>query len=140
VQQVKIDRVDSQAFEAALTCFRHVRARSVMRIHFGDDEHAIALTVDCIRHDFFRAAFAVHLGGIDQSHAKINAQAQRRDFICVRVFVFTHSPCSLTERRYTRAIWQLKFFHSLSQFIRTISPISWTTRRSSVRRTLQISV
>src|SRR5215475_875719 len=51
MQKVKIDCVDSEAFETALTCFWQFRARSVMRIHLGDNDNAIALILDCIAHN-----------------------------------------------------------------------------------------
>jgi hypothetical protein len=98
MQQVKIDRIDAKTLETALTCFRQFRPRRVVRIHFRDDENAIALIVDRIRRDFFRAAFAVHFRGIDQSHAEIDAQTQSRDLIHVRVLVFAHAPGSLPQR------------------------------------------
>jgi hypothetical protein len=45
-----------------------------MRIHFGDNEHAIALILDGIGHNSLRAAFAIHLGRIDQCHAELDSE------------------------------------------------------------------
>ena len=45
-----------------------------MRINLGNNEHAIALTLDRIGHDFFGTAFAIHLGGIDQCHAELDSE------------------------------------------------------------------
>ena len=75
-----------------------------MRIHFRDNENAIALTIDRVRHHFFRAAFAIHFRGIDQGHAEIDPQAQSRDLIRVRVLVLAHAPGALTQRRNNFAI------------------------------------
>src|SRR5947207_10288230 len=75
MQKVKVDRVYSETFETALTCFWQFGARRVMRINLRNNEHAIALTLDCISHNFFRAAFAIHLGGIDQCHAQLDSEA-----------------------------------------------------------------
>ena len=82
-----------------------------MRIRFGDDKYAIALTLDCICHHFFSAAVAVHLRGIDQRHAEINSQTQRRDFSRVRAFLFAHSPRALTQHGNARAIGKCDCFH-----------------------------
>ena len=98
MQQIKIDRVDAKTFETAPACFWQSRARCVTRRHFRDNEHAIALTLDRGRHDFFRAAVAVNFRGIDQSHAEIDAQTQRRDLIRMRSFVLAHTPRPLTQR------------------------------------------
>jgi len=72
MQQIQVNDLDAKTLEAALACFWQFRARRVVRIHFGDNENAVALTLNRIGHDLFRAAFAVHLGGIDQSHAEID--------------------------------------------------------------------
>src|SRR5947199_8409778 len=53
MQKVKVDRVYSETFETAFTCFWQFCARRVTRIHFGDNKHAIALILDCIRYDLF---------------------------------------------------------------------------------------
>src|SRR5437879_4532972 len=52
-----------------------------MRINFLDNKHSVALTLDCIGHIPFSTAVSVHLRGINQLHAEINSQTQRRDFI-----------------------------------------------------------
>jgi len=75
-----------------------------VRINFGHDEHAVALASNCVGHDFFRAAFAVHFRGIDQPHPEIDSQTQRCNLVRVRLFLFTHSPSTLTQRRNTFAI------------------------------------
>src|SRR5436305_8872027 len=68
-----------------------------MRIHFGDNKHAIALILDCIRYDFFRTAFAIHLGGIDQCHAQLDSEPQCGDLILVRSCILAHAPGTLTQ-------------------------------------------
>ena len=121
MQQIKIEHIDAKTLEAALARFRQLRARGVVRIHFRDDENAIPLTVDRVGHNFFRFAVAVHFRGIDQRHAEIDTQTQSRDLICVCVFVFTHAPGALTQRRNTLAIWQCDSLHlqsRLRDFIR----------------------
>src|SRR5437667_10755657 len=75
-----------------------------MRIHFGNNEHAIALTLDCVGHDFFRAAFAVHFGGIDQRHTELDSEPQCGHFILVRPRVLAHAPGALTQHGYGFAI------------------------------------
>ena len=82
-----------------------------MRIHFGNNEHAIALILDCIGHNFFRAAFAVHLGGIDQRHAEVDSKSQGSDFIVVRLLVLAHAPGALTQHGYAFAIMNRNNFH-----------------------------
>ena len=74
MQKVKIDYVDSQAFETALACFWQFGAGRVMRIHFGNNEHAVALALDRIGHNFFRTAFAIHLSRIDQCHPELDSE------------------------------------------------------------------
>jgi hypothetical protein len=65
VQEVKIDCINAKPFQTALTCLRQFAPRCVVRIHFRDDKHALALTFDCVGDDLFRVAVAVHLRGVD---------------------------------------------------------------------------
>src|SRR5207244_9120750 len=88
------------------------RARSVIRIDFGDHEHALALAGDRLGRDFFGAAVAVDLGGIDERHPEIDTEAQRRDFIIVRALLFAHASGALAKRGNARAIGESHSFHA----------------------------
>lgn len=48
---------------------------------------------------FLRRSFPVHLAGIDQSHSKFEAQAQRRDLLRSPAGIFSHLPGALAEGR-----------------------------------------
>ena len=111
MQKIKIDRVDAESIQAPLASLGQFRSRRVVRICLGNDEYIIAVTIDCVCDDFFRAAFAVHFGGIDQRHAELDSQTQRRDFIRVGTLLFAHAPRALTEDRNARAIGQFDSFH-----------------------------
>ena len=88
-----------------------------MRINFRDNKHSVALTLDCIGHNPFSTAVSVHLRGINQLHAEINPQTQRRDFIGMCPFPFAHAPRALTQHGNARAIGKCDGFHFVIIFI-----------------------
>ena len=81
----------------------------------------LALIVDRVRYHFFGAAFAVHFRGVDQRHAELDTQTQRRHLLGMLAFVLAHPPGPLTQRGNAFAIEQCNGLHlgeKLQQFYR----------------------
>jgi hypothetical protein len=70
--------------QAALAGRLHAAAVGIVGIDFADQEHLVAAAGDRLAHHFLGAALAVHLGGVDQRHAEVQAQAQRRHLVAAR--------------------------------------------------------
>ncbi len=104
MQEVKIDYAAAETLQAALACLGQFCTRGIMGIHLCHDKYTLALTFDRIGHNLFCAAFAVHFCGIDQAHAEINAQTQRRHFVRVCAFLFAHAPGALTQHGHALTI------------------------------------
>src|SRR5438477_3020765 len=106
MQQVKIDPVGGQPFEAALASSDDAGARAVVRIDFAHDEEVVAETVDSAGDDLFGAAAAIHFGCVDQGHAEIDAEPQCRCLFGGMAAVLSHVPGSLSQRRHPLAAAQ----------------------------------
>jgi hypothetical protein len=63
VEEVEVDRIDSQATQAALARCNGPTSARVVREHLGDQEHLGAPAGDGLAHDLLDLAVAVHLGG-----------------------------------------------------------------------------
>jgi hypothetical protein len=111
MEQVKINRVDTQPTKTAFARLRQFCARSVMRVGLAHDEDALTLAFDRLRHHFLCAAFAVHFGGVDERQAEFNPEAQRGHFFVVGALLFADAPGALSERRNAGAVGQGKGFH-----------------------------
>ena len=62
-----------------------------------------ALPFDRATHYFLCAAIAIHLGGVDQRHAEIDSQLQRRDFALALPCPLAHLPCPQADDGHERA-------------------------------------
>ena len=82
------------------------RSRGIVRQHLADDEDFVAPARDRFGDDFLGAAVAIHLGGVDQGHAEIDAEPQRRDLLVALPAVLAHVPGALAERRNGLAVRQ----------------------------------
>ena len=98
MQQVQVDPVGAQAFQAALAGRHQARARSVVRVHLADDEGFIAAPGQRLAHQLFGGAFAVHLRGVDQPQPQIQTLAQGCDFLGTGGAAVADMPGALPER------------------------------------------
>jgi len=104
VQQIEVDMIGAQPLQAARAGRRHAGARGVVRIHLADHEGPVALAGDRLRHHLLGAAVAVHLGGVDQRHAQVEAEAQRGGLVLGAALALTHPPGALADGRYRGAV------------------------------------
>ena len=84
----------------------HAGAGGVVRIDLADQENAVALALDRLGDDFLGPAFGVHLGGVDQRHAEIDAEAQGIGLPLRVRGAFAHVPGALAESRDLGAVRQ----------------------------------
>src|SRR5947208_3546308 len=62
------------------------------------------LSVDRFGNDLLRPAITVHLRSVNQAHAKLDSQTQRRDFSGTSALGFAHAPRALPEQRNALAV------------------------------------
>ena len=77
--------------------------RRVFGQHLADDEAFVAPALHSLGDHLFGAAIAVHLGGVDQRHAEIEPELERRDFFIPHARILAHVPGALTELRHCLA-------------------------------------
>src|SRR5258706_7740665 len=74
---------------------------------FGEDladkEQLVAASGDRFADERLGSAVGVHLRGVDQCHAKIEAGAERSNFVLSTPRVLSHAPCPLAKRGYRLA-------------------------------------
>jgi hypothetical protein len=73
--------------------------RGVLRQHLGDQEYLVAAPFDRLADEVLGAAVGIHFRRIDQRHAELDAEAQRRDLIRPPPGVFGHVPSALAKHR-----------------------------------------
>src|SRR3984893_6244630 len=106
MQQIEVDPVGGEPFEAALAGGDHTGARGIVGVDFADNEQLIAHALGGTGDDLLSAPAAVHLGSVDQGHAETDPEPQRRRFLGGAAPVLAHVPGSLTERRHLLATAQ----------------------------------
>ena len=74
-------RRDAEPLEAGFAGGDGAAPAGVVGQHLGDDEGLLAAAGDGLAHHFLGAAAAVHLGGVDQRHAEIEAEAEGRRLV-----------------------------------------------------------
>src|SRR5262249_13727463 len=79
MQEIEIDAVDLEPVEARLASGDGASAGGVLRQHLADDEDLLAAALDGFGHDLLGTAIAIHLRGVDQRHAEVEAEPERRD-------------------------------------------------------------
>ena len=94
MQQVKVDAIGLQTFEAALAGRCRPATGGIVRINLADDENLIAPTPNGLADQRFGLAFTIHFGGIKQGHAQINTELQGGQLFSVRIAAFTKLPGS----------------------------------------------
>ena len=104
MQQIEIDAIGAQPFEAALAGLDRAFQAGVPGIDLADDEDLVAPAPDRLADDLFGAAVAVHFGGVDQRHAEIDAGLEAFDLGPGMTGILTHRPGALAERRHLSAI------------------------------------
>ena len=82
-----------------------------MRVNFCNYKNALALILDRFCDDFLGSAVALYLRGVNQAHAELDSQTQRRDFPGTRPLTFAHPPRALSKGWNTLAIRQCDCFY-----------------------------
>ena len=100
MQQVQVDMLTTQAFQAALTGRLDPIQAGVVWIHLADQEHLVSAPGDGLPHHLLCAALAIHLGGVDQAQSQIQALTQRGDLTRAQAFVLAHTPSPQAYHRY----------------------------------------
>jgi len=108
VQQVEIDAVGFEPLQAALAGLDRAATRGVLRQHLADEENLVAPVHDRRADELLGTAVAVHFRGVDQVHAEIEAEAQRRNFLAAPPAIFAHAPGALPERWHGLAARKLR--------------------------------
>src|ERR1700755_2689991 len=65
----------------------------------ADQKDVVSASLDRFPDKLLGAAVGIHLGSVNQSHAEIDAEAQRRDLLVSPTRVLGHVPSALTEDR-----------------------------------------
>src|SRR5271166_5412243 len=63
----------------------------------ADQKDVVSASLDRLPDKLLGAAVRIHLGSVNQSHAEIDAEAQRRDLLVSSAGVLGHVPSALTE-------------------------------------------
>ena len=111
MQEIEIEMIGVEPFQAPLAGGHHALARGVVRIDLAHQKHLGALTRDRLGHHFFRAALAIHLGGVDQRHAEVDAEPQRVDDIGAAGARLAHTPRAEAQHRDGRAGREVQISH-----------------------------
>src|SRR5262245_20022836 len=106
MQQVKVDLVDAKPHQAAVAGFDGSAQRRMMGEDLADQENLVAASIDRVSDEIFGGAVGVHFGGIDQSHAEFDAEAQRGDLFDPPARVLGHVPRALSEHGNGFAGWK----------------------------------
>jgi hypothetical protein len=70
-----------------------------VRVDLADQEDLVAAAGDGLADHFLGAALAIHLGGIDQRHAEVEPEPQRRHHVGVAAARLAHAPGAEPEDR-----------------------------------------
>ena len=85
VEQVHVDVIGVQPFQAAIAGGFHACLAAVVRIDLADEEECFPARLRRSHHfrdEFFAVAIAVHFGGIKEGEALLQAGLERFDFGC----------------------------------------------------------
>lgn len=97
MQEIEIDPVGGEAFQAALAGALHAGARGIGGQHLGDQEGLVAAPGNSLRHHLLGAAAGIHFGGVDQRDAKVQAELQSLHLIGTATGILAHFPGALAE-------------------------------------------
>src|SRR4029453_16302412 len=104
VQQIEIEMVSTEAFEACLASPRDPVSRHVVGRHLGNQENAFTLTSDCTADKFLGA---VNFRRVDQCHSERKASAQRFFFSSLRTFSLSETRRAQAQGRDDSAVTKL---------------------------------
>jgi hypothetical protein len=99
MQEIEVDPVGPETLQAPLARGDGAGVCGVLRQHLGDDKALIAASLDGLRHDHL--GLAIELGRVDQRHAEIEPELQRRDLLFSPPRALAHAPSALAELRVT---------------------------------------
>src|SRR5882724_2608757 len=78
------------------------------RSHFGDQEYVVAATIQRVADQLLGRAVAVHLARLDQGHAEIEPELERRHFGIPVLGILAQACGPLPEHRNRLAEWKLE--------------------------------
>ena len=99
-----------------------------MRINFRNHKNALVLSVDRFCDNLLRPAIAVHLRSVNQAHAKLDSQTQRRDFLARALLLspMRHVPWPSKERACRQEVRRFSFNSIASGKRKKLSPEAFT--------------
>src|ERR1700704_4898832 len=103
VQQIEIEAVCSKPPQTVLARVHCPRPCRIVGENLADKEQLVAASGDGFANERLGSAVSVHFCGVDQRHAEIEADAERRNFVLSMSRVFGHAPCPLAKRGYRLA-------------------------------------
>jgi hypothetical protein len=104
MQQIEIEMVSTEAFEACLASTRNTVSRHMIGRDLGDQENAITLTGDRSADKFLGA---IHFCRVDRRHSEREASAYRLFFIDLRTFSLSETRRALAQGRDDSAVTKL---------------------------------
>jgi hypothetical protein len=107
VQEIEVDLVGPEALQAAIAGGHRPDRRRMARQDLADQEDLVAASGDRLADQLLGRAGAIHLGCVDQEHAELDTEAQRRDLLRSRPPAFAQIPRALPEHRHRVAGRQL---------------------------------
>src|SRR5579875_2691118 len=99
MEQVQIQRVCTEATEAAFASCDGAVTRRVAWQHLADEEDILAAAGNCLTDKFFGSSITVHLSRVDQAHAEIEASAQGGNLVRTASCGFSQIPRALPQSR-----------------------------------------
>ena len=98
MQEVEVEPVGPEPAQAALAGLDDALAARVVGIDLADEEDLSRQVPNRLADELLGPALAVHLGGVDQGHAELDAEPERRDLLRSAAAVLPHAPGALAER------------------------------------------
>jgi len=109
VQEIEVDLVGPEALQAAIAGGHRPDRRRMARQDLAHQEDLVAASGDRLADQLFGRAGAIHLGCVDQEHAEVDTEAQRRDLLRSRPPAFAQIPGALPEHRNRLALGELGY-------------------------------
>ena len=111
MEQIEIDSLDAQTFQAAFAGRNRPPPCRVVRVHFTHYENVILPALNRLAHHFFGASLPVHFRRVDQRHPQIDPALEGGDFRCAPPSILAHFPCAQPKRRYLASARQDNRLH-----------------------------
>src|SRR5260370_7422792 len=103
-----IEPVGPEPFQAALAGLNRAAPRRVLGEHLADEKHLVRASRDRRAHTLLGAAVGIHFRGIDQPHAEVETETQRRDLRFAPAAILAHHPGALPQRGHALAARKLR--------------------------------